>query len=179
MDSYFTTHIPESICDIASAELSQIKIGIGALKENSEVNLKIRDTSICFAPEWYWFNGVLNQIIIEANFKAGWNFILNKLETVQYAEYKPGQHYKWHMDTKPMGDGAYDRKLTIVCALNNMDEYTGGQLEIRGLENEVIKPQLNKGDVIVFPSFLLHRVTPVKSGVRYSATMWLSGPAFR
>jgi len=179
MDSCFLTHIPESICDVATSELNKINRSVGQLKDNTEIDLAIRNTSICFAPEWYWFNGVLNQILIEANFKAGWNFVVNKLETVQYAEYKPGQHYKWHRDTKMMSDGAFDRKLTVVCAMSNMDEYTGGQLEIKGLDGTIIKPKLNKGDVVVFPSFLLHRVTPVKSGVRYSATMWLSGPAFR
>jgi PKHD-type hydroxylase len=179
MDSYFTTKVPESICDIASAELNEIESITGKLKDNTEINLEVRNSTIKFAPDWYWFNGVLNQIVAEANFKAGWNFILNKLETVQYSEYKSGQHYNWHIDTKPMSDGAFDRKITVICAMNSLDEYTGGQLEIKSLENEIIRPKLNKGDVIVFPSFLLHRVTPVKSGVRYSATMWLSGPAFR
>jgi PKHD-type hydroxylase len=38
---------------------------------------------------------------------------------------------------------------------------------------------LVKGSMIAFPSILEHRVTPVLSGVRYSATMWFNGPRFK
>jgi hypothetical protein len=33
-----------------------------------------------------------------------------------------------------------------------------------------------KGDCIIFPSFLFHRVTPITSGTRYSLTVWCKGP---
>jgi hypothetical protein len=33
-----------------------------------------------------------------------------------------------------------------------------------------------KGDCIIFPSFLFHRVTPIASGTRYSLTVWCKGP---
>jgi PKHD-type hydroxylase len=36
-----------------------------------------------------------------------------------------------------------------------------------------------KGTVIMFPSYLLHRVTPVTKGVRKSLVLWVGGTTFR
>jgi PKHD-type hydroxylase len=35
-----------------------------------------------------------------------------------------------------------------------------------------------RGAMIVFPSFVYHRVIPVKRGVRYSLVGWYEGPHF-
>lgn len=37
----------------------------------------------------------------------------------------------------------------------------------------------DKGTVIIFPSYILHRVTPVTKGVRKSLAVWISGPRFK
>jgi PKHD-type hydroxylase len=94
---------------------------------------------------------------------------------VQFAEYGPEQHYAWHTDTFALAGKPTDRKITIVCLLN--DEFEGGQFQVR-LYNDYTAP-LEKGTIIAFPSILEHRVIPVTSGIRYSATMWFSGPRFR
>ena len=36
-----------------------------------------------------------------------------------------------------------------------------------------------RGSATLFPSYLLHRVTPVEAGERHSMTIWAHGPAFR
>ena len=36
-----------------------------------------------------------------------------------------------------------------------------------------------RGLVCGFPSFRLHRVTPVTSGIRKTIVIWVSGPAFK
>ena len=41
------------------------------------------------------------------------------------------------------------------------------------------KEALEKGSVIVFPSFHRHRVTPVTSGIRHSLVTWVEGPHWR
>ena len=35
------------------------------------------------------------------------------------------------------------------------------------------------GTSIIFPSWVVHRVKPVKSGVRYSLVAWMNGPQFK
>lgn len=43
----------------------------------------------------------------------------------------------------------------------------------------IISAPLAQGTATVFPGFVLHRVTPVTTGARYSLTVWAHGPAFR
>jgi PKHD-type hydroxylase len=71
--------------------------------------------------------------------------------------------------------------------LSKPEDYEGGELEF-GLFNpntkrkynflkcEEIKPQ---GSIVVFPSFLWHRVTPVTKGKRNSLVIWSQGDRFK
>ena len=43
---------------------------------------------------------------------------------------------------------------------------------------EMDKETIMQGTIIIFPSMLPHRVTPVTKGVRYSLVQWFSGPDF-
>jgi PKHD-type hydroxylase len=94
---------------------------------------------------------------------------------VQFAEYGPEQHYAWHTDTFTLSGKPIERKVSVVCLLN--DDFEGGEFEVR-LYNNYQAP-LKKGTMIAFPSILEHRVVPVTSGIRYSATVWFNGPRFR
>lgn len=94
-------------------------------------------------------------------------------EPAQLAEYRVGDEYDWHLD---IGPGASRmRKLSLSAQLTDPGEYEGGDLEIRGagLAGRA------RGTVILFPSFLLHRVTPVTRGVRRSLVAWATGNPFR
>jgi hypothetical protein len=68
--------------------------------------------------------------------------------------------YQSHRDTT--GDTKY-RKMSTICSLTDPDEYEGGCLVFDELGLEF---KLKKGQVIIFDSSLLHRVTPVTSGIR-------------
>jgi PKHD-type hydroxylase len=61
--------------------------------------------------------------------------------------------------------------------MNDPSEFEGGLLQLRMYQE--FTPELKMGSIIAFPSFLEHGVTPVTKGVRYTATMWLSGPRFK
>ena len=77
------------------------------------------------------------------------------------------------------------RKLSCTLLLNDTKEYKGGSFEFdlrntRDKENIVkVKELENKGDLIVFPSHLWHRVRPVTSGKRLSLVVWFIGPPFK
>lgn len=94
---------------------------------------------------------------------------------IQIAKYEKDGKYDWHSD---LGDGTMSsRKLSISVLLNDPNDYTGGRLEFKGnTKNEIAKPQ---GTAIIFPSYLIHRVAPIESGIRYSLVSWISGPPFR
>ena len=64
------------------------------------------------------------------------------------------------------------RKITCVTLLN--DDFTGGKLALWYTGQRYSFP-FNKGDVIMFPSYVQHKVDPVESGVRYSLVSWSYG----
>ena len=68
--------------------------------------------------------------------------------------------YQAHRDT--VGDTKY-RKMSTICSLTDPNEYEGGCLVFDELGLEF---KLKKGQVIIFDSSLLHKVTPVTTGIR-------------
>lgn len=100
-------------------------------------------------------------------------------ESAQVARYDAARegHFDWHSD---IGDGplARQRKLTMVVQLSSPTDYAGGTLEVMPSAH-VHQASHARGDATIFPSFLLHRVTPVIEGLRQSLTIWAHGPAFR
>lgn len=100
-------------------------------------------------------------------------------ESPQAASYKSSEagHFAWHSDIG-LGAAASKRKLTLVLQLSEPSTYDGGNLEIMP-GAQVLSANRAQGCVSVFPSFSLHQVTPVKSGIRHSITVWAHGPAFR
>ena len=85
--------------------------------------------------------------------------------------------YKWHLDKGP-GEDRPPRKLSMVLGLLDPDEYEGGDFEIKtGVERQVLP--IKKGRVIAFPSWTLHRVTPVTKGIRKTVVIWVGGPKFK
>lgn len=104
------------------------------------------------------------------------------VEHFQYTVYEPdGGHYTWHMDKGYLRDGgsaASPRKLSIVLQLSDPSEYEGGDLELMTGGSPIIMEK-KKGLVVAFPSWILHRVTPVTKGIRKTLVIWISGPKFR
>ena len=103
---------------------------------------------------------------------------------VQFTEYHGSKagHYDWHEDCtlKPDYSSAHlwDRKLSVVIQLSSPTGYEGGRLE---LDRDPLPADqfVGQGDLIVFPSLLRHRVTPVTAGVRHSLVTWAIGPRWR
>jgi len=118
----------------------------------------------------------LQTLCDEANLKS-FNFDLSGFLDVQFTKYTaPGGHYDWHEDNNWVDGKPSTRKLSMVLQLTNPAEYEGGQLELQG---GMGLQTLQQGDVLFFPSFLKHRVTPMTAGVRHSLVTWFMGPQWR
>lgn len=181
-----TSHLPIwylgkldlSICEQAKAELMQMPTQDASMGINGEVKQESqRKTELVFAPFDFWLSKHFESYAAEANSHCGWNYDIPSREAIQFARYGVGHHYDWHVDFFPLSGKDTDRKVTVVCLLNDPAEFDGGDFQIR-LYSEYNVP-LEKGSVVAFPSILEHRVTLVTRGVRYSATMWFHGPRFR
>ena len=107
--------------------------------------------------------------------------------------YKLNQFYDWHCDSwvkpydKPESpDHGKIRKLSVTVSLSDDTDYEGGDFEFdfRNTDSGSNQPRLckeirPKGSVVVFPSFVWHRVKPVTSGTRYSLVIWNLGWPFK
>tara|TARA_R110000751_G_scaffold58700_1_gene123614 strand:- start:3033 stop:3665 length:633 start_codon:yes stop_codon:yes gene_type:complete len=165
----------------------------GAKKKKAILNLKTkRDSNVVWIEE-KWLYDLIQPYVHIANENAGWNFEWDRSEAVQFTIYKKNQYYGWHCDswTDPYKnihknfDGKI-RKLSVSVSLNDSSKYNGGELEF-DLKNK--DPGINTvteckeikegGTVVVFPSFLWHRVKPITKGTRYSLVMWNLGKLFK
>lgn len=155
-----------------------------SLISNKKIDNNIRRSQVAFHfpnEENKWIYERLNTIIENLNSQF-YNFDLNGYDRFQYGEYnqKDQGTYDWHVDSAYGGNSEEyeDRKLSLTLMLN--DDYEGGDFEIiYGRFDEPIKVPKEKGKIIVFPSFLFHRVTPVTRGIRKSIVVWVVGPKFR
>jgi PKHD-type hydroxylase len=109
--------------------------------------------------------------------KEMWNFdIWGYQDSLQYTKYYGnGGHYDWHAD---LGPGLSNRKLSVVLQLSDPGEYEGGELQMN-IGGSILTVPKELGLICFFPSFLLHRVTPLTSGVRTSMVTWLCGANLR
>jgi len=138
---------------------------------------KIRKSKICWLSE-DWIKNLLWEYILKINSNAFKIEVENNAE-VQFTEYRFDEngHYDWHHDVNWNGQVDIDRKISLTVQLSNENEYDGGDFEFEELETNANFKL--KGTIIIFPSYLRHRVTPITSGVRKSLVAWFSGPQWR
>lgn len=87
-------------------------------------------------------------------------------------------HYNWHIDDSE-NTIQVPRKLSMSLLLSEPSEFTGGELQIKVANDEPVNLPQAKGRAWFFPSYMLHRVTPVTKGVRRSLVLWVGGPPFK
>ena len=201
---YFKSALTPKFCNEVIAYANQKEQVMGRIGnytneklDKEEVkNLKRKRNSDLVWLNDNWIYKEIHPYIHLANKNAGWNFQWDRSESCQFTKYKHNQYYDWHVDswdkpykTKGLDNGKI-RKLSMTCQLTDGSEYTGGELEFdyRNYEPNMrdelkhkvqCKEILPKGSIIVFPSFVWHRVKPVTSGTRYSLVSWHIGDPFQ
>ena len=165
-----------------SHEICQKLINLGKGNWNSAavVDKSIvgaRKSDIVWTKE-QWVYDLIWDYMLTANEQAGWKYNIVAAESCQVTRYTKDGFYGWHIDGmgshSELQDDGNTRKLSMSIILNS--DYEGGDFEMRGLDNQV--PRLEEGSIIVFPSFVEHRVTPVTEGIRYSLVSWFVGPPY-
>lgn len=92
--------------------------------------------------------------------------------------YSAGKEYPYHIDAEPLGSKS-DTKLTMICNLSTED-YEGGKFYLKSNKYDTHISELDTmGNMIIFPSFILHKVEPVTKGKRITLSHWFCGPAFK
>ena len=195
---YFVKAIPENICNNLIKKYTNFESKKGTVKGPDS---KVRNSNVVFSNDAELYE-MIHPFVDQANFSAGWNFDIDHTETVQFTKYTTKQYYNWHQD------GSYDpypenhpdlgyrgkiRKISTVISLTDGSKYKGGDFqvdfrdqravgkkEIKNVQNIMNVEELRqKGTVVVMPSFIWHRVTPVTKGTRFSLVSWSVGKPWR
>ena len=138
---------------------------------------KKRSSKICWVNE-SWVQELLWEYILEANKKTFHVDVINKSE-IQFTEYRSdeGGKYDWHHDVNWNAQEGLDRKLSISIQLSDKTDYLGGDFEFEEINSSMDFKGI--GTIIIFPSYLRHRVTKVTSGTRRSLVAWFYGPNWK
>ena len=121
----------------------------------------------------------IRKLVIETNIKI-WNYNLYDFgEPIKFLEYneKNNSHFKIHNDIGIEQGWQTFRKLTIIVQLTDENTYEGCELMIQN-GDKLVNTNKNQGSIIIFPSFMMHQVTPIKKGIRNSLVLWAYGPPF-
>jgi PKHD-type hydroxylase len=161
-------------------------------KKEKENLIKQRDSSVVFLSDQLTYD-IIMPLVFTANKSSDWNFEINYTEASQFTEYKKNNFYDWHQDcwNEPYSieNNNYAnkiRKLSSVLLLEDNSKYKGGDFQFYFHNNPEQKPKIitldtfcDKGDFLVFPSHIWHRVLPVTKGKRYSLVNWHLGHPFK
>ena len=200
---YFKKAIPEKICDdiLKYGKSKQEQLALTGNEEKKILNdktikdlKKLRNSNIVWLND-KWIYNAIHPYVHEANRRAGWNFEWDWSESCQFTKYNKNQFYDWHKDSwehpynnlNDLNIHNKIRKLSVTVSLSNGSEYSGGELEF-GLNHQnpdqktktvILKEIKEKGSLVVFPSFLWHRVRKVTKGTRYSLVIWNLGYPYK
>jgi PKHD-type hydroxylase len=132
-----------------------------------------------------WIFERLNGILAEHNLRF-YGYDIDYIQPLQYSEYsaEDGGCYEWHQDWGAAvhnGRPEYCRKMSFTLQLSLPSDYEGGRLEINYGQDYAKESEeyLEQGTLVSFPSFMLHRVSPVTRGVRRSLVGWCMGPDYK
>ena len=186
-DNVFSSFELQKICNICT-DANLIK----GSTHNKNVPSDYRRSDISFHPKTEkteWIFDRLNETIIKVNSEY-FNFDLNGYENIQYSEYKSENLgcYNYHIDMILNGGNFNDnmtidvletRKLSMSLLLNEPGvDFEGGDFVVKYSDEDSTVAQ-KKGRAIFFPSYTLHKVSPVTKGVRKSLVLWVTGPKFK
>ena len=164
----------KKLIDSLEAQVQGEDAGVGAGPEGV-VNKEIRDVKRITLPSYRGIGATMVGLGMAANHQA-WKFDVTHSNQTDYLKYDVEGHYHAHVDTFMRPGDAECRKLTVLMFLN--DDFEGGKLFLQNGHKKIYPPQ-GAGTCLVFPSFMLHGVEPVTSGIRRSIVTWLVGPWFK
>lgn len=186
--SAFSPEEVDKICELMSnQELVDGVVGPGVIDPEIRKS-KIKFFSLNQNPETAWIFDRLNIVIHHLN-ENHYMFDLNGYEAFQYTEYtsEDSGKYNFHMDMMMGRENHCDvnlegtRKLSLSLLLNDPGvDFEGGEFKFNlSSEDSEICADMKKGDIIVFPSFMIHRVSEITKGLRKSIVVWVLGPKFK
>jgi PKHD-type hydroxylase len=168
--------VPENLC-IEIREYAESNLNFSKVSMNSSILKGSYSTTII--PVESYLNSQLQNLLSPvwdeaANF---YNFDIDFNEPYEVKKYKPNDFLSDHEDQFYGHGKTLERKLSMVIQLSRKHEYRQGDFRLLRRNNYIMDKTI--GSVIIFPSFYLHEVTKVLSGIRYSINSWAWGPFWK
>jgi PKHD-type hydroxylase len=143
------------------------------------VNSNLRRSQVSWltnTPDTQWVFGKLAHVVSQMNAQHFHFDLIGFGESLQLTNYDQSENgmYGWHQDY----GGGISRKLSMAVQLTDPSEYEGGNLQVLTGQKE-LNVRKQRGLIAIFPSYIVHQVTPVTQGSRQSLVAWVSGPAFK
>lgn len=167
VENFITPEECDFILNKCKKELTLEKASV-IQNQTNVLQKKARKSSIAWISDLEFLNERLKAKLKECIKINGME--VTGLGSFQFTEYKVDEYYNWHVDSTDTIQR--ERFTSIVIQLN--DNYSGGILEIQNIKGEVVPIENKIGTLYIFNSRLLHRVTPVDVGIRYSLVNWVS-----
>lgn len=185
--------VETSSCAYAQLDVSFVKQlvtwfdSLGVEQASRVGVLSYKQKFLAYDAAYDWLFQPISTLVKELNTEH-FKFDLAGIDFVRYTEYVAGspEHgvqddfYDWHYDGWQYKFDGLNRKLSLTIQLSEAEEYDGGYLEVHSGTRAVptVAPKAI-GTIVAFPSFLMHRVTPITRGLRRSLVAWVLGPSFK
>lgn len=181
--------IPPAVCQAVIDtfdEREYYEASIQVADGGSLIDPRTRRAGNMFIEPGHWTGALASHFAAQANLL--WRLDLVGLGTLSILRYEESGHFQWHIDVLSYEQTEYpglgsglERKLSVTLNLSDPADYEGGDLEfLNGLGQVITQPEIReRGSLVVFPSTVGHRVTPIVSGVRYALVGWMVGPQLR
>lgn len=184
---FVPTQIPKPLlesmreyCDNLDHDTAKV---FGDTQDGEVTRPSVRKSDVAWIPWDEWIPGIIHNLMISANelhFKYDLRHFNTKIQSTVYG--KKGDKYGWHVDggrTYDVDGVTCERKLSCSLLLSEPDEYEGGELQFSYYSNNFTRAKPPAGTAVIFPAWVPHRVTPIKSGIRRSLVAWMDGPLFK
>ena len=176
---YWNNAFTPEECNKIISYAEQFQKQSAGISNKNELNNEIRQSEIVWItpePEINWVYQRLTDLVTKLNDDYFKFDLFGFVEGLQFTKYNaPSGYYGKHIDNIFYGTV---RKLSIVIQLSDPKDYEGGDLLIH-LGDIPNTPKKEQGTLICFPSYMLHEVTKITKGTRYSLVGWITGKPFK
>lgn len=159
-----TIFTPEECDEIIKYCTKKYKYQDATLDKGTRTDPEVRNSKVIWIRKrdksLTWVHDRIKNAIMNVNEKK-YNFDIVGAEKIQFTKYEKGHHYTWHTDM-----GEYDpsnkRKLSVTVNLTDGTCYDGGNLLLLVMGNQYYTIPPERGQAIIFPSYVPHIVTEVQ-----------------
>jgi PKHD-type hydroxylase len=170
-------------CDNLIRQASLLQLQDAVVGSKSLNDSTIRKSRVSWIPsdnpEYHWVFRACTDMVNSLNAKY-FQYDLMYIESLQFTEYDGNNpdpaFYGQHIDSAVKNNGS--RKLSFSVLLSDENSFDGGDLMLY-YQKDGVPATKKQGVAVAFTSNLLHEVTPVTKGIRYSLVGWVVGPRFK